>query len=176
MRIRSIAIASLMLFLFGVGVGAMLAQQINDAQIAHIVVTANQVDIDAGRIAEAKGNSADAKMFGKMMVNDHASVNSQATELAARLKLTPQENPTSQSLKLEGETNVLSLKSLSGPAFDKAYIAHEVEYHQAVVDTLNKMLIPNAQNAELKALLIKAAPAFAAHLEKAKQIQAGLPK
>jgi putative membrane protein len=176
MRIRSIAIACLLPFLIGVGVGAMFAQQINDAQIAHIVVTANQVDIDAGRIAESKGNSAEVKMFGKMMVTDHANVNSQATELAARLKLTPQENPTSQSLKMGGETNVANLKSLSGPAFDKAYISHEVEYHQAVVDTLNKMLLPSAQNAELKALISKVTPAFAAHLEKAKQIQAALAK
>ena len=31
-----------------------LAQAPNDAQIAHIVVTANQVDIDAGKLAKAR--------------------------------------------------------------------------------------------------------------------------
>jgi putative membrane protein len=118
----------------------------------------------------------DVKAFGKMMVTDHTAVNKQAMDLAAKLKLTPQENPTSQSLKMGGETNVTSLKTLSGAPFDKAYIAHEVEYHQAVIDTLNKMLIPNTQNAELKALIIKVTPAFVAHLEKAKQIQAALAK
>jgi putative membrane protein len=111
-----------------------------------------------------------------MMVMDHTAVNRQAMELAAKLKLTPQENPTSQSLKMGGETNVTNLKALSGAPFDKAYIAHEVEYHQAVIETLNKMLIPNTQNAELKALIIKVTPAFVAHLDKAKQIQAALAK
>jgi putative membrane protein len=177
MKIRSIIIASLLLFGIGVAVGAMFSpQKISDAQIAQIVVTANQVDTDAGQIAASKGNSGDVQAFGKMMVTDHTAVNNQATELAARLKLTPQENPTSQSLKMGGETNVANLKSLTGPAFDKAYIAHEVEYHQAVVDTLNKLLIPNAQNAELKALLVKVTPAFVAHLEKAKQIQVAIAK
>ena len=176
MKLRLILIVSVLLFAIGIAVDVMFAQTINDAQIAHIVVTANQVDIDAGQIAQSKATNAEVKAFGKMMVSDQTSVNNQATELAAKLKLTLQENPTSQSLKMGGETNVATLKSLSGPAFDKAYIAHEVEYHQAVVDTLTKMLIPNTQNAELKALIVKVAPAFVAHLEKAKQIQAALAK
>jgi putative membrane protein len=35
-------------------------------------------------------------------------------------------------------------------------------------------LIPSAQNAELKALLVKVRPAFVAHLEHAKHIQSEL--
>ena len=172
MKIRSlIAIGSLL-----VAAAAISAQVVNDAQIAHIVVTANQVDIDAGKLAESRGTNADVKAFGKMMVTDHTGVNKQATDLAAKLKLTPQDNATSQSLKSGGEKNVTNLKTLSGAAFDKAYIAHEVEYHQTVIDTINKTLIPNAQNAELKALIVKVAPAFVAHLEKVKQIQAALAR
>jgi putative membrane protein len=174
MKLRSIIIASLLLFAIGIAVGAMFSQKINDAQIAHIVITANQVDIDAGQIAESKGNNADLQAFGKMMVTDHTAANNQTTELASRLKLTPQENPTSQSLKMEGETNITNLKTLTGPAFDKAYLAHEIEYHQAVVDTLNKMLTPNAQNPELKTLIAKVTPAFVSHLDKAKRIQASI--
>src|SRR4051794_40733308 len=48
--------------------GPVLAQGgPSDAQIAHIVVTANQVDIDAGKLAEKKGSTADVKAFGKQM-------------------------------------------------------------------------------------------------------------
>jgi putative membrane protein len=64
------------------------------------------------------------------------------------------------------------LKTLSGAAFDKAYIDHEVAYHEAVLNALDKTLIPSAKNAELKALLVKVRPAFVAHLDMAKQIQA----
>jgi putative membrane protein len=176
MNFRTLLILGLLLFAAGVAIGAIYAQTINDAQIAQIVLTANQVDIEAGQVADARANNVDVKAFGKMMVMDHTAVNKQAMELAAKLKLMPQDNPTSQSLKMGGETNVTNLKTLSGAPFDKAYIAHEVEYHQAVVETLNKMLIPNTQNAELKALIIKVTPAFVAHLEKAKQIQATLAK
>jgi len=146
----------------------------NDAQIAHIVVTANQVDIDAGKLAERKGSSKEIKAFGKMMVTDHSGVNKQAIALAKKLGVKPQDNDTSKALKKEGQENVAKLKGLKGAAFDKAYIDHEVDYHQQVLDAIDKVLVPNAKNEELKALIVKVRPAFEAHLEHAKQVQANL--
>jgi putative membrane protein len=153
---------------------ALLAQQPNDAQIAAIVVTANQVDIDAGKLAESKATSPEVKAFGKQMVTDHTGVNKQATELVTKLGVKPEDNPTAQSLKSGGADNVRALTALSGAAFDKAYVDHEVAYHQQVLDAVDKTLIPSAQNAELKALLVKVRPAFVAHLEHARQLQASL--
>jgi putative membrane protein len=160
--------------LLAASVATASAQAITDAQIAHIVVTANQVDIDAGKLAASKGSNAEVKKFGQQMVTDHTGVNKQASELAAKLKVTPADNPTSQSLKAGGDKNVAALKSLSGAAFDKAYIDNEVAYHQAVLDAVDKTLIPGATNDELKALLVKVRPAFVAHLEHAKMVQASL--
>jgi putative membrane protein len=153
---------------------AARAQSVDDAQIASIVVTANQVDIDAGKLASSMASNAEVKKFGAQMVTDHTGVNKQATELVTTLKVTPKDNPTSQSLKSGGESNVANLKKLKGAAFDKAYIDHEVEYHQQVLDALDKTLIPSASNAELKALLTKVRPAFVAHLEHAKHVQSTL--
>jgi putative membrane protein len=156
--------------------GAVLAQGAGptDPQIAHIVVTANQVDIDAGKLAESKGSSAEVKEFGKRMVTDHTGVNKQATALVTKLGVKPEDNPTSESLKKGGEDNLKHLKGLSGAAFDKDYIAHEVAYHEQVLNAVDKVLIPNAKNAELKSLLEKTRPAFVAHLDHAKQLQAKL--
>ncbi len=147
-----------------------------DAQIAHIVVTANQVDIDAGKLASTKGKSSSVRSFGKQMVTDHAGVNKQAVALVTKLKVTPEDNPTSQSLKQGGAENVKNLKGLKGAAFDKAYIDHEIAYHEQVLDAIDKVLIPNAKNAELKDLIVKVRPAFVGHLEHAKTIQASLAK
>jgi putative membrane protein len=156
-----------------VAVGAA-AQSINDAQIAAIVVTANQVDIDAGKLAASKGSTADVKAFGQQMVTDHTGVNKSATELVTKLKVTPEPNATSKGLKEGGDRNLASLKALNGAAFDKAYVDHEVAYHQQVIDALDQTLIPGAKNAELKALLVKVRPAFVAHLEHAKHVQSQL--
>src|SRR5690606_741299 len=94
----------------------------NDAQIASIVVTANQVDIDAGKLAQSNAGNAEVKAFGKQMVTDHTAVNKQAAALVKKLKVKPQDNPTSQSLKAGGKKNLAKLKKLKGAAFDKAYI------------------------------------------------------
>ena len=147
-----------------------------DPQIAAIVVTANQVDIDAGKLAKSKAQSKDVQEFAQRMITDHSGVNKAATELVQKLHVTPQSNPTSESLQKGGDQNLASLKKLSGAAFDKAYIDHEVAYHEAVLQAMDKTLIPSAQNAELKALLAKVRPAFVAHLDHAKQLQTQLSK
>jgi putative membrane protein len=152
------------------------AQDVNDAQIASIVVTANQVDIDAGKLAATKATNADVKKFAQTMVTDHTGVNKQATALVTKLKVKPEDNATSKSLYDGGKDNVTKLKGLKGAEFDKAYIDHEVAYHQAVLDAVDKTLIPGAKNEELKALLVKVRPAFVAHLEHAKHVQSTLSK
>ena len=168
---RALAVA-----LLAAGASVTLAQSggPNDAQIAAIVVTANQVDIDAGKLAQSKSTNSDVKAFGKQMVTDHTGVNKAATDLVTKLKVKPQDNPTAQSMKQGGADNVAHLRTLKGAAFDKAYVDHEVDYHQQVIDAMDKTLIPAAQNAELKALLVKVRPAFVAHLDHAKHLQSSL--
>jgi putative membrane protein len=145
-----------------------------DPQIASIVVTANTVDIDAGKLAQSKSSNKEVKKFAKQMVTDHTAVNKSAVDLVTKLKVTPEDNDTSRSLKKGGDDNVAKLKSLKGKDFDKAYVDNEVAYHQAVIDAVDKTLIPSAKNEELKALLVKVRPALVAHLEHAKHLQSTL--
>jgi putative membrane protein len=172
MKRSAIILAGVLFTSTGVAVG----QDINDAQIASIVVTANQVDIDAGRLAATKAADPEVKKFAQLMVTDHTGVNKSAVDLATKLKVTPEDNPTSRTIKAGGDENIANLKTLKGAAFDKAYVDHEVTYHQQVLDAVDKTLIPGAKNAELKALLVKVRPAFVAHLEHAKHVQASLAK
>ena len=144
-----------------------LAQSPSDPQIAGIVVTANQIDVDAGKLAKSKSKNKEVQAFAQQMITDHSAVNKQAGDLAKKLGVKPEDNATSQSLKKGGDENIAKLKKLKGKAFDKAYVDNEVTYHQAVLDALDKTLIPGASNAELKALLVKVRPAFVAHLEHA---------
>ena len=172
MKTPAITFAALLL----VATTGALAQAPSDAQIASIVVTANQVDIDAGKLAISKSRVDRVREFARQMVADHTGVNKQAVELVTKLRVAPEDNPTSRSLSKGGDDNLKSLGMLKGAAFDKAYIEHEIAYHAQVIDAIDKTLIPNAQNAELKALLVSVRPAFVGHLEHAKQIQATLGK
>jgi putative membrane protein len=170
MKMPAIGVAAILSFPFA----SVSAQGVNDAQIASIVVTANQVDIDAGKLAASRSANREVKAFAQLMITDHTGVNKSATALVAKLKVSPEDNPTSQSLKSDGAKNLADLKTLKGAAFDKAYVDHEVAYHQQVIDALDKTLIPGATNSELKALLVKVRPAFVAHLEHAKRLQSSV--
>src|SRR4051812_19528077 len=72
--------------LFLMPTSAALADDgLNDAQIAHIVVTANQVDIDAGKLAQTAAKDPEVKSFAKQMIVDHSGVNKSAAALTNKL-------------------------------------------------------------------------------------------
>ena len=147
-----------------------------DAQIAMIVVVADTVDVDYGKLAVKKTSNQAVKEFAETMIRDHTAVNDKATTLAKKLGATPEASDTSKSLKADGKKELAKLKALTGAEFDKAYVNNEVSYHEAVISLLDKTLIPNTKNAELKSLLESGRPIFAAHLEHAKKLQTSLGK
>ncbi len=148
--------------------------KLNDAEIAHVAVTANAIDVDMAGLAATRAASADVGNFARTMITDHTAVNKQAALLAGRLGVTPQSNPVSASLQASANSVRIQLAALKGPAFDRAYITREVAYHQAVLDALDGLLIPEASNSELRDLLTSVRPAIAAHLEHARRLATAL--
>jgi len=112
------------------GAGPATAAKLTDPQIAHIVVTADDLDIANAKQALAKSKNAEVQRFAHRMIADHGSVNDQATALAKKLKITPEDNPTGKSLKDAQDANRTKLDALSGAAFDKAYADNEAAYHK----------------------------------------------
>jgi putative membrane protein len=104
------------------------------------------------------------------MVGDHTAVNDQALALVKKLNVTPEDNPTSQSLTKQADDTRKKLTGLTGTAFDKAYVENEVAFHKTVNSALTTTLIPNAQNSELKSLLQDGLKMFEAHLEHAERL------
>jgi putative membrane protein len=146
----------------------------SDPQIAGIVVAANQIDIDAGKLAQSRTKNKEVTDFAQLMITDHTAVNKQASALVKKLKVKPEESDTSRSLKTAAQSTKAKVQKLKGSEFDKAYVDNEVAYHQQVLDAIDKMLIPSAKNAELKDLITKVRPAIAVHLEHAKMMQSSM--
>lgn len=146
------------------------APELSDANIAAVVVAANQADIDNGELALEKGTHERVRAFGQQMITAHTRVNQAAGELLEELGVTPESNPVSRSIAEGQAAERDRLEDLEGEAFDRAYIANEIAYHEAVIDAVKKVLIPSAQNAQLKQTLIDVSPAFVSHLEQARSI------
>jgi putative membrane protein len=141
-----------------------------DPQIAHIAYTAGQIDIDSGKMALSKSHNAAVRSFAEEMVRDHTAVNDQALALVKKLNVTPQDNPTSQSLQTGAAKEKTKLMALNGAAFDRAYAANEVAYHKTVNGALRTTLIPDSKNPELKSLLQTGLKLFTSHQEHAEQL------
>lgn len=152
------------------GAIAQDAPKLTDPEIAHIAVTANQIDVDYAAIAKQNSTNKDILQFAASMAADHTSVIKQAVALATKLGVTPKDNAVSQQLLADAAKTSKMLKSLKGAAFDKAYIDNEVAYHKAVIAAVNTLLIPQAQNPELKNLLVTVAPVLDSHLAHAEMV------
>lgn len=143
---------------------------LTDANIVYILDNENMLDSAAGAVAATKGTNSEVREFGKRMMRDHHSLRKQGQDLAKKLAVTP-EAPANDDSKASYDKTVTMLNGAAkGKDFDKAYIDNEVIYHQALLQTATNAMAA-AQNAELKNLIQKAAPAIQAHLDMAQAIQ-----
>jgi putative membrane protein len=176
MKLSRLCFATVFTFAVLIAAGEVktYAQAPTDPQIAGIVQTANQIDINHAKLALQKTSNPQVKEFANQMISDHTSLQKSVNDLAKKLGVTPQDSPTSKQLKQQATDETKKLTSLRGDAFDKEYASHEVAYHQAVIDAAKTTLIPNAKNAELKSAVEGAAPLLQGHLEHAQQLEKSL--
>jgi putative membrane protein len=150
------------------------APNLTDPEVAHVAVTANAVDVELAKFAQTRSRTPAVRQFALTMIADHNAVNAQAAALAGKLGVTPADNAVSQSLQSGAAEARKTLEALQGAAFDRAYMDREIGYHQAVLDAIDKLLVPTTENAELKKLLVDVRPAIAEHLEHAKHLRSEL--
>lgn len=146
---------------------------LDDATIVAIFDAANTADIETGQLAAERGAAREVREFGAMLVRDHTQVRQMGRDLAKKLGVTPKP-PADDKAARDHAAAMARLRALSGPAFDRAFLQHEAAFHQAVIDAVTTTLLPAIQNAELKALVQKVAPAFEGHMHAARQLEKNL--
>jgi len=161
---------------FSMGAFAQDTPKLADDEIASVAVTANQIDIDYAKVAVKRSKNKEVIDFANTMTTDHTAIIDQAVKLVTKLGVTPKDNAVSQSLMKQAKETLNTLNSVDKKDFDKTYINNEVAYHQAVIDAVNNILIPQAKNQELKDLLVAVVPALETHLEHAKMAQSKILK
>jgi putative membrane protein len=149
-------------------------EKLGDANIAAMVLAANNTDISYARLVPSRAERPDIKEFAQRMLTDHTGVNGLVNDLLARLDVVPEENMASLDFRDESANKRDAMRDLMGYAFDSTYIENEVAYHVKFLATIDSVLIPAARNAELKKLLGAVRPAVAAHLAHAEQVRANV--
>jgi putative membrane protein len=121
-------------------------------------------EVEAGRIAAAKGVRGDVKTFGQRMVSDHSRANDELKSIATAASITVPSEPSS-----EEHDTITQLGAESGGDFDKAYTKAMVKDHKGDIDLFRKEA-SSGQNAELRAFAQKTLPALEEHLRMAEAL------
>jgi putative membrane protein len=145
------------------------AAKLNDPTIVAIFDAANTFDIETGSLGVTKGHSKAVRDFATMLVRDHRSVRAQGRNLAASLKVPPTP-PRDFALAKAHTAAMASLRKTHGQNFDRVFLQQEVDFHNAVIDAVTTTLLPAIENARLKDLVTKVAPAFVAHRDRAQSL------
>lgn len=127
-------------------------------------------EVQLGQLAAQKAMDPEVKNFGQHMVDDHSKANSQLLQLAAQKGVTP---PT--TLSADKQKDMDKLNSLSGAAFDKAYIDMMVKDHKKDVAEFQKQA-KNGKDADLKSFAATTLPTLQNHLKMVQDIHSKMTK
>lgn len=122
-------------------------------------------EVKLGAIAQRNGASQAVKDFGKMMVDDHTSLNQDLQALAAKKNVPLPNGMTDSQAK---DTTKLSKER--GSEFDKDYISMMVKDHEDDIDVFKKAG-DKIKDQDYKDLITKALPTLQKHLDAAKAIK-----
>jgi putative membrane protein len=150
--------------------GSEAQQQLDDGGILAVAEFAHTAELETGQLAQEKGSGQEVKDLGRNLVTAHTQARNEARALGNRLNLSPRLETGDPMARAHSEA-MTRLRGLEGKTFDKAYIDHEVSFHQAVIEKVKTSLIPAAKSPELKAYLNKLTPSLQAHLEEARALQ-----
>lgn len=147
---------------------ATVGQMSTEAFVSN-ATESNIYEIEAGKIAQQKAQSADVKSFGQQMVNDHTAMLNEMKPIVTQAGFTP---PAELDERRKGMLD--NLRAANGAEFDRAYLAQQEAAHEEAL-TLMRGYAENGDNAALKQAAAQAAPKIEAHLQRVNQLKAAMP-
>ena len=144
---------------------ATVGQMSTDAFVTNAAIS-DMYEIQAGEIAQKKGQSADVKAFGKMMVTDHTAM---ANEMKPLIAAAGKTAPTGLDERRKGLID--NLNAAAPAEFDQVYLSQQEAAHSEAL-TLMQGYAEKGDDLGFKAAASKAVPKVQAHLDRVKQLQA----
>jgi putative membrane protein len=154
--------------------GGSPSSPLSDDQILHVLHTANTGEIEQARMAQKQAKNARVKQFAAMMIKDHSQADKNGNDVAKKTNTSPTANDVSRNLEKDAKQMTSAMSDQKGSDFDRSYIDAQVKEHQAVLDLIDKQLLPDAKSAEVKSTLQALRPKIEGHLKEAKDIQKAL--
>ncbi|MDC0679885.1 MULTISPECIES: DUF4142 domain-containing protein [Sorangium] len=144
---------------------------LTDEQILAVLDASNKKEIDEAQLAQTKAKSKDVKAYAKVITQHHTEAKAKQAKLAKKLGITAADSDKSKQLTDETQHALEQLKALQGADFDQQFVATMIKDHQNTLDFLDRKALPDAKNADLKALVEKdLRPTIEKHLKDAEAL------
>lgn len=159
-----------------VDTGANLADAatLTDEQIAGIALLANQREVAEANVALGGATAPAVREFATKMVKDFSDAVSRQQALFAQLAITTVGSDRSERIEAESDIANSELEAQTGDAFDKSYMARQVEVLGRIQGIIDTELLPAVQKAELRSELTTMRASIASHLAEAQTVQLAL--
>jgi putative membrane protein len=147
-------------------------KRIADANTAALLLTSNNADLAAARIAVTRAKSRDVKLLARNIVTDHTSLGTRLSRLVASINLSPRDDEVSRLLRDQSAARRDTLRKLSGYQFDSTYVENEVRFQEELLVAIDRVFLPSVRNARLREYITSMRPTIVLHRALAEQVQA----
>lgn len=135
-----------------------------DQMFVQMAAVSNTAEIQAGQLAVTKGNTPMVRAFGQSMVMEHGMAQNDLKTVGANIGMSVQD-----TVDAEHRALMTRLNSLSGMAFDTAYMNSQVKDHLKTL-TLFQTEIYGGANQRVVNYANTYAPHIQMHLQRADSI------
>lgn len=146
------------------------SQRLSDGQIVAVAAALNNAEVDQAKMAIGRARQKPVKEFAQMMIAHHGKAVKDVNELSTRLNLAPAESELVTKLRVDATETLTNLQKEEANDFDDEYVEAQIDMHEEALKQLDERLLPNVQNADLRATLQTMRSQVADHLEKARAL------
>lgn len=151
--------------------GRLAGREFSNAELAGLIHTYDQAEIEMGQMALTKATDAGVKAFAQRIVTDHRALDAEVTSTTKQLNVTAAIPDDDEDIT---EDHQKAMQELNGKAkgrdFDEAFLEHEIRMHKKVLDEIEDSIGRN-RNPEIRPLLEKARDGVKSHLTTAEELE-----
>lgn len=146
-------------------------REYTNAELAGFINAYNDAEIEMGEMARPKATDPRVATFAQRIVADHRALKAEVASTAQRLNVSPVVPDDDEDLREDHRNAMSRLRDMArGPAFDEAFLDHEIAMHREVLDEVEDALDRDAHQ-EMRALLERARAGLQSHLSAAEELR-----
>lgn len=161
----------LLFMLLPLAAQAQQNQAYSRAEMLNALLTVNNGIQQIARLPSSHSKNQQLQQLAQRLTEDHRAFAQRVAQTAAELSLDPDQSAASRRFKDEAVRAEQRLQTLSGAAFDQAFLDQQAEAHLQAIGLVEGRLQPDADTPPLRTLLQDARGLLGRHLDQIDQLR-----